>query len=67
MQTIVFSDIKRRTIGTVVFDGVGLTADTPFAQSMVDHTQKKGLTPEKFVEKFTGWSNGYTFSELETD
>ena len=61
--TIVFSDIRRKELGTVKFDGEKLTASNEFAQSMVEYYEGSGITAAEWVEKFSNWGNGYVFSE----
>jgi hypothetical protein len=65
ITTIVFSDIEFKTLGTVEYDGTTLTPKGQAAISMVKHYESQGMTPAQFVEKFSSWSNGYLFAEVE--
>lgn len=62
--TVTFSDLKFKTLGSVVFDGEKLIPSNDYAKNMVDFYVDQGMSPETWVKKFDGWSNGYIFSEI---
>lgn len=63
--TIVFTDIKFKELGRVTVKDGKLEGDTAFAKDFVYDAQTSHTSPEDFVKKFSKWSNGYFYSEIE--
>lgn len=63
LTTIVFSDINHKEYCVVHYDGTTLTSPTDMGVNMFQPYLDKGMTAEAWVERFSGWTNGYVFSE----
>lgn len=65
-KIIEFSDVYGKYLGRAVLKDGTLTGSNLFAEDMISTYFESAQTnePEKFIERFAGWTNGYIQSEL---
>jgi hypothetical protein len=63
---IVFTDIHGAEKGTVTYENGELTGSPEGYQAMVDDWIEEGRSEREFLDKYSNWTNGYSWSELKS-